>query len=490
MLDIPIASYGIPVILEIRGSFILDVKFGFFGDLEVGFTTRGMTQTGNLLDGFYLGDNFADGQDKAEFGLLLEVSAGAAGQAYVAGYEVADLTVAGGLNSTFGVDLVDVDGAGHPTVSEPDDYRLYRDEILSIVDDPSLGMSCLFVLTGEMHPYLEVGYGLSDEVALAAALYGIPSSDSWRQDFPGLNWTATPCSASEPTPLADAVGDTLQMRPLAPSDPGQRIDVRIRKDAAGNPATLRLVAQDQGVPNPRTRYQDFDIDANGNVLAKDINGVLTSVHHLALVGTGNADSVTIVPATSRHFTTISVDVYAGDDSVNFGDYSDIAPGSMRLTTTYVRGGSGADRMFGTPVRDEFDGDADADTLYAFAGNDVVRGGDGDDIMHGARAPIRFWAALAMIASTETKVTTQSTASRATTRFKATQDSTSCKAAKATIACSAATTTTYSAAAPVTMRCWATTVTTIFMETAATTSCTATTASTSTPAVRSTSPVAA
>ncbi|MFO0905559.1 MAG: right-handed parallel beta-helix repeat-containing protein [Pirellulales bacterium] len=385
VLDIPFASYGIPFVLEIRGTFIVDVRFGLFGDPEVGFTTRGITQTGNFLDGFYLGDNFVDGMDKAELGVLLEVQVGVAGQAYVFSYKVGELTVEGGLSGEFGVDLVDWDGA-QTQVTEPDDYRLYRDEIAAIIDDPSLGMSCLFVLTGSITPFIEVGYEISDKgtpsPADLASLAGIPTSDSHRENLPGINWTDAPCSASEPVPLADAVGDVLQMRPLAADDPGQKIDVRVRKDVEGNPVLLRLTIQDQGVADPRTRYQDFDIDANGDVWAKDVDGNLRKVNHLALVGTPQADAVNVAPAASAHFDTFRVETYDGADRVDFGDYSNFESADIRLTTAYVWSGPGEDRVYGTPVKDVVEGGDGADRIYGNRGDDDLRGGGADDIIHG------------------------------------------------------------------------------------------------------------
>jgi Ca2+-binding RTX toxin-like protein len=380
LLSVPLVSYGIPLVAEVRGSFIVSINFGLFAEIALGFTTRGITQTGKLLDGLYFDDQ---GEDPTrEFGGYIDVSAGVEGGAFVFNKKIAALYGEGGLHVEIGADIEDWNSAEEVVYAEAPDYRVYRDEFDAIIDDPSLGFSCLFTLSGEMTPFVEIGYEVTDDKLKAfAKLYGVPTEDSERVDLPGFNWTRDSCPKTEPVKLADAVGDSLVMRPIDPSKPGQRVDVRFRKDNSGNPLKLRLQLQDQ-TTNPKFMFQEFDIDDQGRILAETVSGQLVPVDRLELVGTELADSVTMDPLVARYFRTYTIDTYGEDDRVYLGDFSELNLQQLKLTSTVIRTGAGNDRVQATPFADTVFSGSGNDVVYTYGGADTLDAGDGDDFVYG------------------------------------------------------------------------------------------------------------
>ena len=142
----PIYSYGFPGILELALKAYLTGGWSFFGDLDIGLSTRGLLKTGNLFDGFFVGDNIEDGKDNFEIGFEGYVGVGASGGVQVLGFlDVAEVFVEGGIDGTIGLDLSDLDPnedldpcdrrisrlePNHPGA----DNRIYFDEMQFYID--------------------------------------------------------------------------------------------------------------------------------------------------------------------------------------------------------------------------------------------------------------------------------------------------------------------------------------------------------------------
>ncbi len=99
-----------------------------------------------------------------------------------------------------------------------------------------------------------------------------------------------------------------------------------------------------------------------------------------------------------------IDTRAGNDEVH-GDGGYMFPGTgsewglregdyqqrALAAALEIRGGEGADRLFGGPLDDTIDGGPGTDVILGGGGNDVIRGGGGDDLLVGNTAvvPDRF-----------------------------------------------------------------------------------------------------
>ena len=381
IVDIPLVSWGIPLVAEVRGSFIATIEFSLNADLGFGFSTRGLTQTGTLLDGFFLDDQDESAGLKPEFFGSLDVNAGVEGSVILAGEELASLTASGGLNISIGADLVDVDATDNLVTSEAsDNFRVHGDELSTIINDPSLGRSCMFVLTGAMSPQVTVGYEITNDALKATArLARFPVENSWTKRFPGFNWNSDPCEKTQEVPLADAVDNILLMRPINSSKPGQDINVRLVRDGVGNPTHVYLSIKDDA-SGAETLYQQFEIDpSDGRVRAMTSDGQSQIVDSLEIVGTEFNDYITIDPEVADYFDGYLIRGYDGDDIIELGNGT-MAP--TRLVSTLVLAGNGADQVYGTPVTDIVSGGKGNDSIYGFGGNDDLRGEDDDDYIDG------------------------------------------------------------------------------------------------------------
>ncbi|MCO6453816.1 MAG: hypothetical protein J5I93_00735, partial [Pirellulaceae bacterium] len=108
---------GIPILLE--GSLSVSAN------LSAGFDTRGI-RSGQVLDGFYLGDRRpgtnrtieASDPEQQEFGFTGELTAGVGGSLNVGRFTIASASVGGGLMATVGIDLRDPNNDGKVHLDE------------------------------------------------------------------------------------------------------------------------------------------------------------------------------------------------------------------------------------------------------------------------------------------------------------------------------------------------------------------------------------
>jgi hypothetical protein len=103
-------AYGYPGIAELVLNAYITGFVEFFGDLHLGFSTRGFTTTGDFWDGFFIGDNIHDGKDNFEVGFTAGVGAGITGSARLLGFwNVLEIGGGGGIFGTIGLDVSDLD---------------------------------------------------------------------------------------------------------------------------------------------------------------------------------------------------------------------------------------------------------------------------------------------------------------------------------------------------------------------------------------------
>ena len=164
-------------------------------------------------------------------------------------------------------------------------------------------------------------------------------------------------------------------------------------DAAGNPVTVTLTAEDpvndivSGQTVTATNTAENSTDAAGSVLVE----IAGPVHQILIDYDNGGTSGQFLQITDIHFSTIVGDLDAGD-SISGGAGDDMiygGPGDDSLT-----GGTGDDTVFGGLGDDTIDGESGDDTLFGGAGADalvggsgadVVSGDDGDDVIHGDTA---------------------------------------------------------------------------------------------------------
>ena len=166
---IPLFSFGIPFIAEARVEAQIGGSIGFFANVEIGFTSRGLffdpdgagPNKPSLLNGFYIGDNIVDGEDKFEVGFTAEVHLDISGVAKILGIDAVRVYGRGGIRGTIGLDLADVRyDAVDPTFqvgviqrrdTPKGDNRVYLDEIGWIVNN--YGLTCVLSLGGTLEAF-------------------------------------------------------------------------------------------------------------------------------------------------------------------------------------------------------------------------------------------------------------------------------------------------------------------------------------------------
>jgi Ca2+-binding RTX toxin-like protein len=172
--EIPLFSFGIPFLAEVRVDAFLGGEFGFFVNFAGGFDTSGLHQNPkNFLDGLYLGD-FDPGHDhiiqptdaeRVELGVSAGITVGIDARATVLGFDIAHVEGDGSLIATVGLDFND-DNDGVPLTDPPGpdprtnearhDGRLRLSEIGVIVASNGGNPLCVFDLAGQLTAALDL----------------------------------------------------------------------------------------------------------------------------------------------------------------------------------------------------------------------------------------------------------------------------------------------------------------------------------------------
>ena len=110
---IPVYTYGVYGVAEIGIYVKFGGAIGVFADLDFGLSSRGITQDlnhdgrpdGNVLNGFFFGDNrpaAPDKPDEFELGVTFQLYGAVQGAFKILGYDVAAVTGRVGLQGTSG----------------------------------------------------------------------------------------------------------------------------------------------------------------------------------------------------------------------------------------------------------------------------------------------------------------------------------------------------------------------------------------------------
>jgi Ca2+-binding RTX toxin-like protein len=154
----------------------------------------------------------------------------------------------------------------------------------------------------------------------------------------------------------------------------------------------------------------YYVDAAGDVVVEAANEGIDSVYSYlgAYTLAANVENGRILSGSWANLTGNALDnfLYAGtgNNAINGGDGIDTVSfyygvtGTSGVTASLLTGkatGSGSDtltnveRLYGTENADSFTGDAKANTLYTYGGNDILDGGLGNDVLTGGAGADAF-----------------------------------------------------------------------------------------------------
>lgn len=443
-IEFPIVGYGIPFLADVSVSGFITGGFGFFANVDLGLSTRGLVKhvVGNnavqdLLNGFFIGDNKPNapgGQDGLEVGFFSQVTAGIAGTVHVLGFDAAQIYGGGRITGEIGLDLADLD---HDTNNNPvrvgqtdhgGDNRIYLDEIQTLLQ--SYPIDCVLTLSGDLTASLVVGVK-----ALCMPLGGPCLFDkSASVDFVIADWTL-PCAAPDLATLATLQGNTLAMiadalpsvgdiyRLPPAGTPGTYTQGTVSAvSAADKTITLTNATRYVAVTDPNTQqttYQAVPLsepvtineprlaennrtslfihyDANNQPQSLRIQrlnnqttsyqdfplSTLSGVNTLVVEGTPGNDVIQIDPSVSELIPSLThITVNAGYGDDKI-DFGQIDSTKSHLISTTIDAGPGNDTVLGTFAADKILGGDGNDTLSGEGGDDEIHGGDGNDEIDG------------------------------------------------------------------------------------------------------------
>ena len=277
-------SFSIPLgsFFGVSASLNIAANLGFFADFDVGISTRGLLDLDgdgdkNLLDGFFIGDNIANGggRDPFETGFYTEILAGLG----LSAFGLIEFFVRGGIRGTIGADIADVAYApGHPDAigdqirvgrNEPGgDDKVHLDEIDFLVSN--YGPLCTITPGGQIDFLLQAGL----EIGLLFFSRTIMILD---EDFPLFSWDRE-CSLSE-ADLGEVVGNRLVMhRDTSTSEKSYTVSLVER---SGVLDAIRINRAGDGLPV----YEEFSLtDTNSSNYAGGVT-------ELVLEGSDGNDNI-------------------------------------------------------------------------------------------------------------------------------------------------------------------------------------------------------
>lgn len=357
----------VPLFVTIGGGF------EFFLDLSVGYDSRGI-ETGDFIDGFFLGDNGIDengnftDEDILELGLNVYFEATASLSVLVA-----EAGVTGGVEATIGANWANDDG----------DAKFYADEIAAKIQQ---GILCIFDLEGALQAYLEAFVKLGFDTPFGFVTLFEDSFELLRVTLLDFRITCPPL----PDPVLVSRDGAIEVGLL---NIGTRAGER--QAGADGEADEQLMIFGDRVDSEPTQtvslwadgYNPFDA---GNALA---DGVLTRSEAAGLFGTGalneeldlNGDGQ-IDSDEIQNALDLDGDVVTSLAGmalvVGFGEW-EVHSGLTKLVGDAA---GGDDEIIGgcdfLSVVLEIDGGIGDDTLIGGLGNDILIGGDGNDIVDG------------------------------------------------------------------------------------------------------------
>ncbi len=383
----PIMVGPVPITISIGG------EIGIRGRFAIGYDTVGIRKLidgGNaagLLDGIFIDDLDAQGNDVNELEFFGRVWAGAS-----VDLVIISAGVKGGIELTFGLNLND---------SPDPDGKLRIEEILDKLANPI----CLFDVNGRIEAFLAVFvkidlFFFTEEYSFELVRITLLEwSQSCEPPKPDL---ATPDNDddTEPDVLYLNVGSRAGQRNVAVNEHDEKMEVRqlgpglVRVSGYGieeTASSVDLIVFDAGNGDDEILFLPGGEDGNPIPFTIPVAGS----------GGPGSDVIKIGGEASKDGAPIggAPDLIRGDDSladvtswtgVSFtpvppmgidGDTFDdfIEPGAGDDTVT---GSAGADTLSGGLGNDSLDGADDADRVTGGPGNDIIKGGSGGDTLSG------------------------------------------------------------------------------------------------------------
>ncbi len=348
-----------PLYAQFGGSIGADINIGF------GYDTYGIQKfiddpkkdPVDLLDGFYILTNDANGQPMPALKLTGEIFAGAS-----IDLVIVEVGVRGGVSATISFYWNDnADNDGKMRVSEI---------VANALEDPR----CIFNIEGKISLFLEA--------YLKINLFFFSIDKTWR--FAEITLISFDLTCPEPV-----LGDLNAGTGVLTLNIGTRASLRLVDDTSDGSETF-IVRHVSGTAGDETvdvtwaqHRQQFthvsrvvvqDAGKGDDVL--DFRSVLSPVD--ANGGVGN-DTIYLSDGSGS-----TADGGAGDDKI-------IASGAATATNVIIHGGDGNDTITGGSVsitiygdggNDTITGTTQADKLYGGTGDDVIKAGAGDDYVDG------------------------------------------------------------------------------------------------------------
>lgn len=353
-----IPIYG-PLYAQFGGSIgaTIDIGFGYdtFGIQK--FIESEDKNPLDILDGFYVLDFDAEGNERPELSLTGELFAG------VSIYLVlAEAGVRGGLAFQLDFDLNDVVDDGRVRVSE-------------IVTNALMDPRCIFDIHGRVSLFLEA--------FLYIDLFFF--SIDWEERFADITLFEFTITCPEPV-LANLDGGVLKL------NVGKRAEMRKEIDTVDGSETFKVVhiSGNAGSEKVEVQWGDWKAEFDGVTSIEvedagkgddylDFRGTLVPVHVIT-GGQGN-DQIFLGDGNGSEAHggagNDTITASAGTGVKLFGDEgNDTLLGNEQAIE--IRGGAGNDVIRGTPGEDKLYGDGGADQIEAGDGNDLVYGGEDND----------------------------------------------------------------------------------------------------------------
>ncbi len=361
-----------PLFAKFGGTIGADINIGF------GYDTYGIQKfisseaknALDILDGFYVLDFDASGNEQPEVRLYGELFAGAE-----VNLVIVKAGVQGGLGFEVIFDLNDINDDGRVRVSE-------------IVANAQQDPRCIFDIEGRIYLFLEA--------FLKVDLFFFSIDKTWR--FAEITLFSFEITCPEPV-LAEFSGSDLLL------NIGSRAANRLEIDTTDGSETfiVRHVQGSAGTETVEVQWGNWkQTFANvGRIIVQDagqgddyvdFRGVLSTVEVRG--GAGNDTIYLGDGPNSRAWGDEGNDtIYASSNSGVTGVILYGGPGNDTLhagaSAIKIYGDAGNDTIYGSPEADELYGDDGSGTLpdgndviYGRAGNDGIRGGLGNDILYG------------------------------------------------------------------------------------------------------------
>lgn len=419
-IEIPLLGYGIPFLADVTINLFVGGAFSFGVDLVIGLDTRGLrhfiddpSNPGNLLDGFFFGDNHEGNVDNPEVFATAEIFAGINGKVRILGFDIAEIYGKLGVQGIIGLNLNDINldqdpdnlillhgPVNGPPTNNAGDNRIHLDEIAAILQE--FGFACLFDLHGEINLFFEIGFEID--------LFLFSISDSFRTTLNLINFNIS-CDDFRGGDVAQLNGATnaLTMTGVEAdnldNDQTHEYHVKLidrRQDDFGNPLPdlLRVEKRLPGA-DPMTVSEDF-ILADVDTLRLDlgdgddkvfIDKDLYGISRIEINGEGGNDEINIPRLPG--LTEVIVNGGDGDDLI-FGDANGAGDDDLPILTDLrfvAHGNAGNDTINGfkadgdpmlllTGTGNKIYGDAGDDTLTGSVGRDLIFAGSGNDVVSG------------------------------------------------------------------------------------------------------------